>query len=214
MGMGVGRNRASRPGMLLLMAIATAMLALVPAGATFAKATATPGQVRLSGDGNDATCARGRSACRSWERAYSLAQNGDTIDVVGGSYAGAMLTVDQANDVCVAEGQKATFTRTLTLRSAHNLTIVGPIDTAPAFDVNRDFYGLETDGAPEIWSCAPSPGGRSTSTGPRPTSASSEALGGYTETPEAGDSVIAVLGPNRSETRATVASCVMSSWTA
>ena len=51
--------------------------------------------VWVSTTGNDSTCVRGDNAkpCKSFDRAYAIAQLGDTVEVAGGDYGDQTLTL-------------------------------------------------------------------------------------------------------------------------
>ena len=149
--------------------------------------------VRVSPSGDDGSCARGegRQACRSWGRAYAVAQSGDTIGVAGGSYEGAKLTGSKQVTFRVTAGETARFTEKLSVTSAENLTIFGPVDTAPAYDQGGEFYSMSIDGCSsnvEVHDVS----GRTfdVSDSARNVRLYGGAWGGYTDRPHSSDSTI------------------------
>jgi hypothetical protein len=81
--------------------------------------------VRPTGD--DATCSRGGSACRSWQRAINVAHEGDVIAVAGGTYPGETLTGSKSVTFRVSSGQTASFSGGLQLDALSNVKFYGPI---------------------------------------------------------------------------------------
>ena len=75
-------------GLALSAAAAAIAYAATVGSSSTTAAPPPPGPVRMSPSGDDGSCARGegRPACRSWRRAYAIAQPGDTITVAGGAY--------------------------------------------------------------------------------------------------------------------------------
>ena len=134
-------------GLALSAAAAAIAYAATVGSSSTTAAPPPPGPVRMSPSGDDGSCARGegRPACRSWRRAYAIAQPGDTITVAGGTYEGGTLTGSKRVTFRVAAGQTVQVSSRLNLTSVENLTLYGPIDTAPAYD-KGDFYSLTVDG--------------------------------------------------------------------
>ena len=128
---------------LLLTAVAAAAVAHASTSATAPPAA----MVRMAPNGDDGSCARGegRSPCRSWRRAYAIAQAGDTISVAGGTYEGGTLTGSKKVTFRVAAGETARVDTKIAFTSAENLTLYGPLDTAPAYD-KGEFYSMSVDG--------------------------------------------------------------------
>ena len=128
---------------LLLTAVAAAAVAHASTSATAPPAA----MVRMAPNGDDGSCARGegRFPCRSWRRAYAIAQAGDTISVAGGTYEGGTLTGSKKVTFRVAAGETARVDTKIAFTSAENLTLYGPLDTAPAYD-KGEFYSMSVDG--------------------------------------------------------------------
>ncbi len=105
--------------------------------------------VYVSGSGNDSTCARGNSSkpCLSFQKAYSLAQNNDLIQVAAGSYAGQLITqTGTSNTVdfqCVS-AHACTINGDLTLGQNNG----SPSGNAPS---NLTFDGIDVHGTVFGW---------------------------------------------------------------
>ena len=112
---------------------------------TSACAPTTGGIVSLSPSGSDSSCSRGGTACKTWERAYAIAQAGDTVSVAGGSYPGATLSGSKQLTFRVASGQTASMTGMLVFQSASNLTVYGPLNTSPGYDSGAIYSMRTTD---------------------------------------------------------------------
>jgi hypothetical protein len=110
---------------LLALALGTEIALGTPGSASLARADGAP--VLVSPSGNDSSCSRGGVACRSWQRAFDVAQSGDVIGVEGGSYPEQRLTGDKAVTFRVVQGQTATFTARLTAMRLSNVRFDGPI---------------------------------------------------------------------------------------
>lgn len=88
--------------------------------------------VWLASTGTDATCVRGNSAlkCKTFQKAFTIAQAGDIVEISAGSYGGETLTGDKgsAADVVFQPASGATVTVTgsrMTLSDLHHVTLKG-----------------------------------------------------------------------------------------
>ena len=125
-------NRSSR----VLLTVTT--LACAPAPTPVPPPPPPPSgsaQVALSPAGNDATCGRGDLSrpCRMFQRAYDVAQSGDTIAVFGGAYPADDLSRDsltifggekQVTFACAGAGTVQAEAALLTIK-ADNVTLRG-----------------------------------------------------------------------------------------
>jgi chitodextrinase len=73
---------------------------IVTATAALCSATSSAAQVAVSLAGNDSTCVRGdlSKPCASFDRAYQIAQLGDTVQVAGGAYPGQTVVSSSGKD--------------------------------------------------------------------------------------------------------------------
>jgi chitodextrinase len=94
---------------------------------TAACLTPTSAVVSVAPSGSDSSCSRGGVACRSWQRAFDVAQSGDVINVAGGTYPAQTLSGDKSVTFRVAQGQTATFNARLTAMRLSNVQFEGPI---------------------------------------------------------------------------------------
>jgi hypothetical protein len=99
-----------------------------PHRSSSAHALAEP-QLHVSPSGSDTSCARAGAPCRTWDRAYQLAQAGDTIEVAGGTYPEVVLRGTKAVTFRVAPKQTVTLTDGLEGDSLQNVTFFGPVNT-------------------------------------------------------------------------------------
>jgi hypothetical protein len=169
---------------------------------TYSGGGGTTAQIFISPSGNDNNNCTSSSPCRTLGRAYAAAATGNTILIANGSYPGDTLTGTKTVTLRVASGGTATLTNTLVLYDASNITVYGPIDTSPAYDINSAYYGLKSDG------CSSNLEFHDISGRTFDIDGSSDNIriyggswGGYTVTPEAGDSVIAGWGPTYNSNR-------------
>lgn len=84
------------------------------------------GQVTVSTTGNDTSCARGGSACRTLTRGYAVALAGDTVTVQAGSYTGGTITGSKQVTFRAAGGTVNVSSR-LNLTNVSNVSVYGPM---------------------------------------------------------------------------------------